>query len=481
MTSISDWQQISSILSSHGISKLYHFTDRDNLKSIIDCGGLLSWADADDKGVVIPKPGGGDLSRNLDSASGLQHYARVSFTRNHPMMYVAMSDGRITNPVILEIDTRVIAESDCIFADRNATKTGCRLGSSIDDFKAIHFSSVLQKTHFDLDDDERPFFQAEVLIKNFIPLKFITNIADFGIPVSPSTPNIIKPRAPYTAQITRNSPTAFIFLIDQSVSMGRTTSLDGKEMSLAQAAAQIVNDKIRELVSRCTKTDEIRHYFDIAVIGYGVEAYSAWSGRLAGRFFVSPNEIHDNATTVKVKELKRTPRGMVEKEYDREQWIQPRADGSKTHLHNALRLSQDLLADWLIDHRGKDIYPPTVINITDGVYNGISHSDILQIANELKSFGTADGNVLLFNCHIQPDASDGLTFPASKDELNGNSFAQRLFDLSSLLPLRYNDEIVASKSIRPDVRLSAMAVNASPSQLIQLMDIGTPTNISNNE
>ena len=37
------------ILKSNGIKKLYHFTDRDNLDSIIDNGGLFSWADCDAK------------------------------------------------------------------------------------------------------------------------------------------------------------------------------------------------------------------------------------------------------------------------------------------------------------------------------------------------------------------------------------------------------------------------------------------------
>ncbi len=470
----SDWQQIKSILDSRGFSSLFHFTDRDNIKGIIENGGLYSWKDCEDKGISIPKPGGGQLSRKLDGNLG--YFVRISFTRHHPMMYVAMNEGRISNPVILEIDPEAFNDSETIFADRNATKNGCQLGNSLTDFKAIHFDTVRQKNHFDLSEDERPFYQAEILVPHFIPLKFIRNIADFGCPL-PSKPSTLMSRDAYIAQITRNTPTAFIFLIDQSVSMQRQTSLDGIEMSLAEAAAQIVNRKIRELILRCTKADEIRHYFDIAVIGYSDMAYSGWTGKLKGRYFVSPQEIHDNATKVTVKELKRTPRGFVEKEVEHEQWLDPRSDGGWTHLDQAVSLSIDLLSDWLIDHRGKEIYPPTVINITDGEYNGCAHDRMQQLANELKSLATSDGNVLFFNCHIQPGAQDGLLFPASKDELGGDSVASRLFDISSLLPLRYNDDIARAKGISSSSRLVAMGVNASASQLIQLMDIGTPTNI----
>ena len=38
-----NWQEYKAILEQHGIKKLYHFTDRDNLESIIRNGGLYSW------------------------------------------------------------------------------------------------------------------------------------------------------------------------------------------------------------------------------------------------------------------------------------------------------------------------------------------------------------------------------------------------------------------------------------------------------
>ena len=73
----SNWQEYKTLLEQQGISKLYHFTDRDNLESIIKNGGLYSWADCEQKGITISKPGGGMLSRQLDSRDGLQNYLRV--------------------------------------------------------------------------------------------------------------------------------------------------------------------------------------------------------------------------------------------------------------------------------------------------------------------------------------------------------------------------------------------------------------------
>lgn len=41
----SNWKEFEAILSQNRITKLYHFTDRDNLESIINNGGLYSWKD----------------------------------------------------------------------------------------------------------------------------------------------------------------------------------------------------------------------------------------------------------------------------------------------------------------------------------------------------------------------------------------------------------------------------------------------------
>ena len=469
------------LLDHHGIKKLYHFTDRENLKSIIDNGGLYSWADCEAKNIVIPKAGGGDLSRSLDRRDNLQNYVRVSFTTEHPMMYVAMNEGRITNPVILEIDPDVIYDTETKYADRNATRNGANVGGSFDDFKKIHFDAVKARKHFDLEPEEQPFFQAEVLVKNYIPLNRILNIGNFGFSI-PSATQKMQSKIPYTAQITRATPTAFIFLLDHSVSMRRKTLLNGEDMEMSEAVARIVNRQINELVLRCIKSNEVRHYFDIAVIGYGDRSYSAWNGALEGRDFVSPEELRDNPyKKITVKEEKKTRKGTVVKEVEKVQWIEANHTGSWTHFHTAFEHAKRLLDKWMEEHHDKDCYPPTIIHITDGQYNGAAKDEVQQKANELKSMFTNDGNVLLFNIHITPNEEPALTFPKSKEELGDSRYAKDLFDLSSLLPLRYNDEICKVKSTDPSVRHSAMAVNADMTMLIKLMDIGTPTNISSSK
>ena len=477
-----NYDEFKKLIEQHHITTLYHFTDRENLESIIKNGGLYSWADCEQKGISISKPGGSLDSRNLDKRDNLQNFVRVSFVREHPMMYVAMNDGRISNPVVLEIDPEVIYWQDSLYADRNATKNGALVGSSIDDFSQLHFNSFKAKKHFDLDADEQKFYQAEVLVKNHIPLQFIKNIGNFGFTI-PSQSAQMQTKTAYTAQITRNTPTAFIFLIDQSVSMQNYTTLYGEEMPMAEAVARIVNHQLNELVLRCIKGSETRDYYDIAIIGYGEKAYSGWKGELEGRDFVKPSELKEHPyKKITTKKETRTRKGVKVVEIEEVQWIEAEATEGWTRVHHAFEKAKGLLDEWMKKHHDKDCYPPTIINITDGEFNGATKEYVLQQANELKSMFTNDGNVILFNIHISANKAVCVTCPASKDEVSFSSLATTMYEMSSLLPMRYSDRIADLRGDgTPNNRYTAMSINADMSTLIQLMDIGTPTNISQNK
>ena len=478
-----NWHEFEQVLKDNRITKLYHFTDFDNLESIIKHGGLYSWADCDEKGIKIAKPGGSSQSRSLDSRDRLEHYVRLSFAYDHPMQYVAMNDGRISNPVVLEIDIETALWDSSLYADRNATKNGANVGGTLDDLKEVRFGLFNRMMrYFDMSEEAKTHYQAEVLVKNFIPLKYITNISNFGIPI-PAQPKQLQAKIPYTAQITRNTPTAFIFLVDHSVSMQQMTTLYGEEMTMAEAAARIVNNQINELVLRCVKMGDTRHYYDIAVVGYGEGAYSGWQGELEGRKWVTPEELKNHPYTkiVTRKEI-RTRKGVQVKEVEQVQWVTARHDGYWTHYHDAFDYAKDLLTDWMIDHHEKDCYPPTVIHITDGEFNGATKDEVMQKANELKSMFTNDGNVILFNIHFTDDLdADSVACPIAKAELGGDPYAESLFEMSSLLPERYNPDIARCLNDNRPGRHVAMGMNADASTLIKLMDIGTPTNISQNQ
>lgn len=105
-----DWKIFEKELKKHNITALYHFTDKENLQSIINNGGLYSWKDAEEKGIAISKPGGSIDSHNLDRKKGLENYVRLSFVKDHPMKHVdSLKDYRRAESVKIECASRHFA------------------------------------------------------------------------------------------------------------------------------------------------------------------------------------------------------------------------------------------------------------------------------------------------------------------------------------------------------------------------------------
>lgn len=104
----------------------------------------------------------------------------------------------------------------------------------------------------------------------------------------------------YSARISRNSPAAFIILIDQSGSMAETVVIDRKEVVKAKAVAFIVNMLIAELLNRSRREEGYRDYFDIAVLGYhGDEVASLWKN--PNRMFMRPQRFDRKRTVSRAR------------------------------------------------------------------------------------------------------------------------------------------------------------------------------------
>jgi hypothetical protein len=205
-----DWQQYANVLIENGVKYLYHFTDMRNLQSIIRHGGLLSWHYCEKHGINIPNPGGDELSRSLDRRYGLEDYVRLSFCDSHPMAYKLIKEG--CSVVVLKILADVALLKNTMYSDMNATYKHHSHGGGLEDLKRIDFDAT--KEHYVSKEDE--IFrrhQAEVLVKTFVPIKYIVNLKDnTPIPeserkLSSSTPFSISkdkgtiPQAPTQAEV----------------------------------------------------------------------------------------------------------------------------------------------------------------------------------------------------------------------------------------------------------------------------------------
>jgi hypothetical protein len=84
----------------------------------------------------------------------------------------------------------------------------------------------------------------------------------------------------YSAEISRDNPTCILFVIDQSASMDEKMT---RGKSKAEFVADALNKTISTLIINCTKSDGVRNYFDIGVVGYGGSGVGpGLGGALAG-------------------------------------------------------------------------------------------------------------------------------------------------------------------------------------------------------
>lgn len=443
-----DYLKFKELLESYHITRLYHFTDRSNIESIVKNGGLYSWGGCLKKNILISRPGGSDLSHELDQRENLQDYVRISLCKYHPMMYSAMRDGRILNPVILEIDTDMLYLDGNLFANKNAVRADVQKGATFNDFQSIHFITTLKNSQFDIDEEEQEYYQAEILINHHIPLCYILNISDF---IEKDAMNKeLYAKVPYSAKITDNNPAAIIFLLNQSYPTKEKISFMGKNLSESEVICDIINQQIQNIVLQNTDGEIIHNRYDISIIGYGDYSYNCLEGKLQHMDFASIKDLKDYPICTKtiIKERK-TRQGLVQCNYEQPIWIKPRSTGN-AYLHTALKRAEALIDRWIVKHPLS--YPPTIIHISSYGYNGIEDSEIIQLANEIKTYYTNDGNTILINLIFSAEQTDDpVLFPESIHELKESAFEEMYYIMSSQLPLCYNKEILNYRdSINPE-------------------------------
>lgn len=286
---------------------------------------------------------------------------------------------------------------------------------------------------------------------------------------------------PYTSQITRSEPTAIVFLVDQSGSMGSEMEFRGEAMQKSEAVALIINELFDTLISRCKKSEGVRDYFDVALIGYGgrndEEANLLWEGELEGREFVKISELDQNFLEEQEINVEQLIRGQIKKTTRKiKTWINPIANGL-TPMNYALQLAGDLLEKWIAASYGKDQFPPLIFNITDGeaTDGGDDDSILLNSAERIKNLHTTDGYVLLINIHLSEENEKSIIFPSSFKELPVDYNAEVLYNMSSEMPKTFCQQIAQMKKTDCMSKYIGMAYNADMAGLLQILTIGTNT------
>ena len=163
----------------YGITSLYHFTDRRNATSIRELGGLHSLASLREMGIEIPAPGGNEWSHTEDERRGLDQYVHLCFRRNHPMEFRARQDGRITDSVFLEIDTKVLRIDGVMYTPGVSNKAGVEAIPIEDAHDLIDFEVLISPIKWDdpaFMERLRQAEKCEILVPNHVPMKYIRNL-----------------------------------------------------------------------------------------------------------------------------------------------------------------------------------------------------------------------------------------------------------------------------------------------------------------
>ena len=277
---------------------------------------------------------------------------------------------------------------------------------------------------------------------------------------------------PYTAEISRNNPSCFLFLIDQSGSMSDVfASGDGKRRK-SEGVADAINRLLQNLSIKCAKEEGVRDYFQVGVLGYGVSVGPAFAGQLTGRELVPISEIAN--LPARVEERKRRvddgTGGLVEQSIRFPIWFDAVASGG-TPMCQALSRVASILEPWTDQHPNS--FPPVVINVTDGE---ATDGDPSGPADIIRKIRTSDGETLLCNLHLSASATMPIEFPDSESTLP-DQFAQLLFRISSPLPPHIRDQ-ASREGYRVAEGSRAFVFNADLVSMIRFLDIGTrPSNL----
>ena len=279
---------------------------------------------------------------------------------------------------------------------------------------------------------------------------------------------------PYAADISRNNPGCFLFLIDQSGSMSE--ALGGQpELRKMDGAADAVNRILDAISQRCSQGMDVRDYFQIGVLTYTTdkrgepELRSALPGTSPEAPFLSISDVVE-AATVEERTVKEPDGagGVVESTRKFPVWLSPEAHWG-TPMCEALSAASRALGDWIAEH--PDSYPPMLISITDGA---AGDGNPVPLAEEIKAMSTGDGNVLVYTAHLSAMSAMPVQYPADESETPPDEYAVQMFRMSSVFP----DPVVELAGemglpVRPGSR--GYVYNADMVTLVQFLDIGTRT------
>ena len=299
---------------------------------------------------------------------------------------------------------------------------------------------------------------------------------------------MMEAQAQYTERLSRQRPGLFVVLLDQSGSMQEP--VEGEQLTKADYATAAVNDLIYTMCSEAgaDDNDKVKKLAYISVLGYNDDVRPLLVGP-SGYGSEMPLDIcYLSEHYLGIQDVQRSVYNQQRQDWDvilaqANYWIDPLTIG-RTQMANALLKAQQIIQHWLDRNAPmpplepgqaprNQCFPPVVINITDAELNG--DGDPEAVAAAIRSLATAQGNCLIFTCHITKDRRQPVLFPSSPMELiNLHPTAATMFNMSSLLPdliREKSTKVTHGISVPPGAR--GFVYNADARVLAEFLRWGT--------
>jgi hypothetical protein len=165
---------IKSIIKKYKFDGIWHFTDRSNLDSIQEHGGLLPLRVLNDKGIKIPVQGGNEWSQDADKRKGVDKYVHLCFLDNHPMLFLARQEGRIQDPIWLKIDVSVMLATQVKFTSEVSNSSSARILNHSEAVNEIDFEILFTfidwRGNTEIHERRKAAEKSEILIPDIVPI-----------------------------------------------------------------------------------------------------------------------------------------------------------------------------------------------------------------------------------------------------------------------------------------------------------------------
>lgn len=268
--------------------------------------------------------------------------------------------------------------------------------------------------------------------------------------------------------LSRQNPTAFLFMLDQSGSM----SDEFGDATKADRLASIFNRLLANLVIRCSKNDGVRDYVYVGVLGYGANGVVNLLAKInddGDDEILRPiSWVAENPLRVeeRLKKEDDGAGGILERKIRFPVWVEEAANGG-TPMCQAFYEAGQAIAAFCNEYPTS--YPPTILNITDGEAND---GDPEELAKVLMKLHTEDGEVVVLNLHLGDSGKSELYFPSRLDALN-DKLAKKMFNCSSFLPGLLLEE-ARRRNYAVDKESRGIMFNVdNPVAVIDFLEIGT--------